>query len=46
MKATSLAKRAGARDRGDPGRVDAITVTHPEATAHEILEAAAVYAGV
>ena len=42
-----MAKRAGARRTVEiPGASHAITVSHPEATAHEILEAAAVYAGV
>ena len=42
-----MAKRAGARRTVEiPGASHAITVSHPEATAHEILEAAAVSAGV
>jgi pimeloyl-ACP methyl ester carboxylesterase len=42
-----MAKRAGARRTVEiPGASHAITVSHPEATAHLILEAAAVYAGV
>jgi pimeloyl-ACP methyl ester carboxylesterase len=42
-----MAKRAGARRTVEiPGASHAITGSHPEATAHLILEAAAVYAGV